>query len=264
MFKFVPGLPESIAWLIAPLLFLITPLLWFGGSALLVTWVFIRLLATGRDYEHEWKITRWMREKLIETAGKVFAEVGFDEATMREISARAGTNVAAVNHHFGDKLGLYTEVLRSSMFAQQPAAAGLDMAKSSDPRAGLTKLIYEWCERTRDGGRPEWFPKIMSREMAQPTPALDRVAQAMGANYLRFRALVGEVIGCDPNDIRTRMCVHSIVGQVLHYMQSRAMLARLWPELDLENEEQRRAIAKHIVAFSLGGMTAQSAERAGR
>jgi hypothetical protein len=52
----------------------------------------------------------------------------------------------------------------------------------------------------------------------------------------------------------TRMCVHSIVGQILHYAQSRPMLARLWPDLNLDNQEQRRAIADHIVSFSLTGM----------
>ncbi len=52
------------------------------------------------------------REKLVEAAAQVFAEVGFEAATVREICSRAGTNGAAVNYHFGDKLGLYTEVLK--------------------------------------------------------------------------------------------------------------------------------------------------------
>jgi AcrR family transcriptional regulator len=252
LFKFAPDLPESLAWLIAPLLWLITPLLWFTGFAILVTWAFVRILATGE--EEQSKIRHWMREKLIETAGKLFAEVGFDGATIREISSRAGTNVSAVNYHFGNKLGLYTEVIKSSMYAHQADALNSSMAHPSDPRGALRTLIYEWFERMREGGRAAWLASIMAREMAQPTPALDRVAQAMGANYLRFRALIGELIGCHPDDPRTRMCVHSVVGQILHYVQSRAMLARLWPELNLDNEEQRRAIADHIVAFSLAGM----------
>jgi TetR/AcrR family transcriptional regulator, regulator of cefoperazone and chloramphenicol sensitivity len=201
------------------------------------------------------------REKLIECAGQVFAERGFQEATVREICTRAGTNIAAVNYHFGDKLGLYTEVLKSSIFAQQAAALNSTMAHPSDPQAAVSALIHVWCERSREGGRPTWFPRIMAHEIAHPTPALDVVAQAMGANYLRFRTLVGKLIGRGPNDPRTRMCVHSIVGQIVHYMQAGPMIARLWPDLDLSDEKQRRAIADHIVMFSLAGIENIARER---
>jgi TetR/AcrR family transcriptional regulator, regulator of cefoperazone and chloramphenicol sensitivity len=193
------------------------------------------------------------RAKLIESAGQVFAEQGFRDATVREICARAGAHVAAVNYHFRDKLGLYTEVLKSSIFAQQAAALNILM-QPSDPRAALRAFICEWFERAREGGRPVWFRQIMTHEMAQPTAALDRVAKAIGPNYLRLRTLVGKLIGRGPDDPRTRMCVHSVVGQILHYMQSRPMLARLWPDLNLEDEAQRRAVANHIAEFSLAGI----------
>ena len=202
------------------------------------------------------------RQKLIEAAGEVFAEVGFENATVREICSRAGANIAAVNYHFRDKLGLYTEVLKSAMMAQQGAAPSADMAHPPDPGAGLKTLIHDWLERTTEGNKRAWLARIMAHEMSNPTSALDRVAEAMGPNYLQFRKLVGRIIGRDPEDSRTRMCVHSVVGQVLQYTQSRPMLERLWPSLDLDNEKQRRAIADHIVAFSLAGME-QFARRKG-
>ena len=194
------------------------------------------------------------REKLIESAGEVFAEVGFHNATVREICTRAGTNIAAVNYYFGEKLALYSEVLKSSILAQQTDVLISSHVLLSDPRKGLEALIRQWLERIRAGGRSAWYPRIMAHEMAQPTPALDLVAESMSGNYLRFRTLVGSVIGRTPNDARTRMCVHSVVGQVLHYVQAGPMLARLWPDLNLRNEEQLRAIADHIVEFSLAGM----------
>src|ERR1700677_4461463 len=55
------------------------------------------------------------RQKLIEVAGRVFAEHGYYAATVRDICAQAGSNVAAVNYHFRDKLGLYTAVLHQSV-----------------------------------------------------------------------------------------------------------------------------------------------------
>lgn len=196
------------------------------------------------------------REKLVQAAGEVFAESGFRDATVREICARAGANVAAVNYHFRDKLGLYTEVIKSAIMAQQPAGQNPIEAHQTSPRAALTALVHQWLERVRDGGKPAWFARIMAHEMTQPTPALDRVTEAMQPNYLRLRTLVGKLIGRSANDARTRMCVHSVVGQILHYVQSRPMLARLWPDLDLDDAKQRRAIADHIVEFSIAGLKA--------
>lgn len=194
------------------------------------------------------------RQKLIEAAGEVFAEVGFENATVREICSRAGANIAAVNYHFRDKLGLYTEVLKSAMMAQQAATPNTGIAHPQDPRAGLKTLIHDWLGRMTEDNKRGWLARLMAHEMSHPTPALDRVAEAMEPNYLQFRKLVGKIIGRDPEDARTRMCVHSVVGQVLQYTQSRPMLSRLWPGIDLDNEKQRHAIADHIVAFSLAGM----------
>ena len=194
------------------------------------------------------------RDKIIESAGEVFAEVGFQHATIREICSRAEANVAAVNYHFRDKLGLYTEVLASCLVTQPATALNGKSAHSSDPKEALKMLICGWFERNHASGRPAWLARIMAHEMANPTPALDRVTESMRTNYLRFRAIVGKLIGLGPDDPRTRMCVHSIVGQILHYSQARPTLERLWPDLNLDNPEWRRAIADHIVDFSLMAM----------
>src|SRR5450631_681854 len=57
------------------------------------------------------------RDKLLDVAGRIFADRGYRSATIREISVAAGANVAAVNYHFGDKLALYTEAVHQSLRA---------------------------------------------------------------------------------------------------------------------------------------------------
>jgi len=55
------------------------------------------------------------RERLVRAAEALFAERGFKRVTVREICLAARANVAAVNYHFGDKLGLYRTVVQSAI-----------------------------------------------------------------------------------------------------------------------------------------------------
>ena len=55
------------------------------------------------------------RARLLAAAERLFADRGFKKVTVREICRAARANVAAINYHFGDKLGLYREVLQLSL-----------------------------------------------------------------------------------------------------------------------------------------------------
>jgi AcrR family transcriptional regulator len=57
------------------------------------------------------------RLSLIEAATAVFAEKGYEGGSVRLITEKAKANQAAINYHFGDKEGLYREVLRAALHA---------------------------------------------------------------------------------------------------------------------------------------------------
>ncbi|MBI3492350.1 MAG: helix-turn-helix transcriptional regulator, partial [Acidobacteria bacterium] len=59
------------------------------------------------------------RDRLLRAAERLFADRGFKKVTVRDICRVARANVAAVNYHFGDKLGLYREVLQSATDAMR-------------------------------------------------------------------------------------------------------------------------------------------------
>src|SRR5260370_1351185 len=82
------------------------------------------------------------RDKLLEVAEQVFADRGYQAATIREIFVRAGANVAAVNYHFGDKLRLYTEVLQQSVRAAQKDAALFRQRDRTNPRVRFSRSIF--------------------------------------------------------------------------------------------------------------------------
>ncbi len=52
-----------------------------------------------------------VRDKLLKTAKKLFASKNYSAVTIREIGNVADSNSACISYYFGDKLGLYKELL---------------------------------------------------------------------------------------------------------------------------------------------------------
>lgn len=52
------------------------------------------------------------RERILDTAERLFMESGYEATSMRQITSEAAVNLAAVNYHFGSKEALMQEVFR--------------------------------------------------------------------------------------------------------------------------------------------------------
>ncbi len=200
------------------------------------------------------------RAKLVEIAGRVFAERGYRAATVREICTRAGANVAAVNYYFRDKLGLYTEVLRLSLHAANFERARTAIERNASPEEAFRAVIKLRIQSLHRGGPPDWHFRIVAHELAAPTPAMSCVIQeAMLPLYNRMRDLVGAILGLPPEAEKTRLCVQSVIGQVLIYALAQPVLVQLWPGLKMTSEQLDR-IGDHIADFSLAYLREAAAE----
>jgi AcrR family transcriptional regulator len=194
------------------------------------------------------------RTKLLDAAGQVFAESGFQAATVREICARAGVNIALVNYHFGDKLELYTEVLRHSVGASGNGIINKALGSAARPEAAFRELIHAMLLRVCRADRPGWHFQLMMHEFAQPTPAMASVIdETMRPVYDRFRELIGFMLALPPDHDQVRLATHSVISQVVHYAHARHIVSRVWPDLEL-NPERIEQIAAHIAEFSIAGI----------
>lgn len=191
------------------------------------------------------------REKLLDVAGLIFADRGYRAATIREICDAAGANVAAVNYHFGDKLGLYSEVVHQSMRMAELEAMQNALDLQAPPEVILRSVIQVRLRGICRRDRPDWYFRILVHEMAQPTPALRQLINKVGRPiFERMLALIGGLIGRPAKDEKTRMCAVSVMGQILVYVFSLPLLTGVWPELKMTPEQVDR-IADHIADFSL-------------
>jgi AcrR family transcriptional regulator len=201
------------------------------------------------------------RQRILEAAGEVFAKQGFHRATIREICAKAGANVAAVNYHFGDKEKLYGQVLRyAHMCAIVKHPLGLGVSPDAPPEARLHAFVKSMLHRLMDEGRPAWQGKLMSREMAEPTAALDLIVEEqIRPNFQFVFKAVSDILGPGATAEQIRPCVASVVGQCLFYFFGRAVFERLNPDVKL-GPHMIDPLAAHITSFTLAGLREKAKE----
>lgn len=202
------------------------------------------------------------RGRLLDAATRLFAEQGFRRVTVRDICREAGANIAAVNYHFGDKVGLYHEVLSAAMQTMRATTESAQAAgKGGAPEERLRAYIYVFLERVA-GSRAQdgWIHQLMIREMADPTPALDLVAERVIRPRLEYlAAIVAEMLGRATGDDLVKRCVLSIQAQI-HGAMPNNLAGRLLP--DLQAPGPLASLADHITAFSIAGIQAVASERA--
>lgn len=191
------------------------------------------------------------RDRLLDAAGQVFAEKGYHATTIREIASQAGTNISAVNYHFRDKMGLYTEVLMSSL---EWVKSLLSTAFAGPPEDQIRTFLTVYLAGLLGHGKPTWVVRLVAQEMAQPTEALDEIVNVVIRPVeAKLRHMVAEFTGLDADSEKVRMCAHSLIGQCVHYHHARNVLGHLWPELDYSTE-RIKAIADHIYSMSMTGL----------
>jgi len=187
----------------------------------------------------------------LDVAGRIFADRGYQAATIREICIAASANVAAVNYHFGDKLGLYTETVQQSLQAAEIEAVQSALDLSAPPEEVLRAVIRARTRGICRGDRPDWHFRILAHELAQPTPALQQLIDKVGRPiFSRLLELIGRMIDLPANDEKTRLCTISVMGQIVVYVFAAPLLKGAWPELKMTPKQVER-IADHIADFSL-------------
>jgi AcrR family transcriptional regulator len=196
-------------------------------------------------------------ERLLQAAVEIFAARGFRDATVREICARAEVNVASVNYYFRSKLALYAKALAFA-FEQAnrlyPQDAVLDTAIPPEQRLRL--FIRNFLFKLLDDSHLGFHGKLIAREIADPTAALDEiVATAIAPQFALLESIIRPIIGPNLEEADIQRCMLGIFGQCLMFKHSRSVIDRLYPGVIATPQEIERS-AEHIAQFSLAALHA--------
>ena len=215
------------------------------------------------------------RDRLLRAAAGLFADRGFAETTVRTICRTARANVAAVNYHFGGKLGLYRAVLAAAierMRATTDAAIDAGGGKAADER--LRAYVQVFVYRVAGPSREQWIYQLLLREMADPTPAIDEVVnQVIEPRFRYLRNIVSELLCLPSSHEEVMRCAVSVQAQchaaLPNPLSYRSTAGR---GRSSQGGSRRRdsptdvsRLAEHIATFSLAGIeqVRRSVERRG-
>ncbi|MGH8932506.1 MAG: TetR/AcrR family transcriptional regulator [Egibacteraceae bacterium] len=181
------------------------------------------------------------RTQLVEVAKGVFAEHGYDGASVEEIAKRAKVSKPIVYEHFGGKEGLYAVVV------DRETARLLEMITSRlDPERGAREQVHssalaflDYIEAEPDGFRVLTRDSPAGFSRGGMAGLLSDVAKKAELILVGFFAESGLDVASAP------IYAHAIVGMVVG-------VGAWWAE---EREPAKEIVAAHLTALSYVGLS---------
>lgn len=193
----------------------------------------------------QWGRTKATQQALLDAARAVFAEQGYDSASIADVVERAGSSVGSLYHHFGGKselfLALYTEHHAALARAASEAVAQAAMAGGADPEELFcvgARAFLEGSWHRRDlallfvaGDGPPGFELMKRRrehEWVSQNDALLRLADT--SLHRLYASILTSLIGVGAREVaacRTRKQANVIIDAVIEYAR-RAMAGGPW------------------------------------
>jgi len=205
------------------------------------------------------------KQRLIEAAEELFADEGFDRVSVRDITTKAGANVAAVNYHFGSREGLIAVVLtrylnpvNEERLARLDALERRAAGKPVPIEEILDAFIRPFATQVRRSELSEKiFFKLMGRMFGHGCdmpPVVEQLFINMSTRF--FKALGKSLPGLPVDDIWWR--IHLMSGAMIHTMAHGEKLQRMSGG-DAGNPTMEQTLSRFI-RFASAGMRQGSEE----
>ena len=195
------------------------------------------------------------RRRLIDVATRQFGACGYKHVTIRSICREAQANVAAVNYHFRDKIGLYKEVLESAFAVLRDTterAIRAGQGKSAEEKLRAYIQVHSGAILATSG--PSAIQQLLYREMQEPTVGLDRlVDRTLKPRFEYLFTVVGGLLDLPPRDERVTLSAISIHGLILMFRPN-PMADRFAAHMKLKHTPER--ITEHLLVFCLAALEA--------
>jgi AcrR family transcriptional regulator len=194
------------------------------------------------------------RKALLDAADQLFANEGYSATSLRQLTARAGTNLAAVHYHFGSKEALAKALLARTTGPindeRSRRLAGLEARPTApEPREVLLAFLEPALRNRAAPGLSRVFGRILAE---QPPFLRGFLREQFGRLGARFVVMLGRAAPhLTARELWWRL--HFTVGAMAHTLQQAAELEHL--SGGLCDPRDVDTILAQLVAFASGGLT---------
>jgi AcrR family transcriptional regulator len=173
--------------------------------------------------------------RLVEAAEELFAERGFEAVSVRDITKRAGMNIASINYHFGSRDGLvagvmirYITPINDERLARIEALERRWSGKSVPLEEILDAFVRPLATQVRKSELSErLFLKLVGRmfgeQAAAMPPGVEEQFKQVVARFVKALSKALPELAVD--EILWRM--HFVVGAMVHSMAQDEVLQRI-------------------------------------
>lgn len=202
------------------------------------------------------------RTRILDTAESLFADQGYELASLRTLTLQAQVNLAAVNYHFGSKEELFRAVLLRRMeplIDECMARLEAIQAQTAAPTAetlvrGLVQPFLDLAETSSAGAR---FIRLLSRALTDDYPLMQSVSVPRYGELIR--GFTAAFLTALPHLTRTQLAWRLSFGLLvlLGAFSSHNDTLRVFLYNDIVPALDAGAAAQEMIPFIVAGLSGQ-------
>ena len=197
------------------------------------------------------------KERILGAAEQLFATHGFAGASLRQVTAAANVNLAAVNYHFGSKENLINEVFRrrlDDLNAHRLEELDKALAQNdSDLEELLGAFIRPALDLSLDRSGGGAFIRVLARAFAEHNDALRKfLSDNYGHVMKRFHSAFAQRLpNLDKEELYWRLDI--VAGALTYAMADFGVIKR---KTGVTEQMHRERAVEHLIRFAAAGLRA--------
>ncbi|MGD9160558.1 MAG: TetR/AcrR family transcriptional regulator [Desulfobacteraceae bacterium] len=199
------------------------------------------------------------RAKLIEAAGKLFAEKGLSGVTVRDIAQKAETPLGAISYHFKTKEILYKEVLLEACRVDSITPDEQAQLKKMDSYKALLIIVKEAVKKYQKQGASNWRTVVLSRETLTPSSIFKELVNVFYKPQIEFIAeITGSIVGKPATDKQVLFSVLCMIGLIDTFGLYDQLIEAVSPDLDRyigKKDRLAKQITDLVIAAAKGDVS---------